>query len=425
MNQTLPHSPAAERAILGCLMLDGITAFERCGRLREEMLALDSHRRIFSVLRHLIENEHPVDIISIVAGLRKARQLDSVGGVAYLSDMTNGIPRNFDCAHHVETIIEKWKLRSGLKICERYAVQFQEEENSDQTLSLMQSEVFDAMQEMTDRDDPSVKAYTVREIDAALDYLASPMGMSYGNEELDKFTLGMQDGQVTVVGARSGVGKSSLVCQAVAANCRIGVPVDVFSLEMKRGDVLRRLWAIEAELPFVAIQRKQLSPDQRRTLRAAAYRVADWPLRIHDDGELTLGQISALARLSARRNGMRMMAVDYAQIVNAEGRDERARVSSVSRTLTKLAKKEGCHLMLLSQLRKVPAEMYSKHPHIGDLRETGQLENDAHNVLLLHRGWDDENSRISYDAEIIVPKQRNGETGAIGATFNSRSLTFD
>lgn len=421
----LPHSPHAEKAVLGCLILDGITAMERCHRLREDMLSLDSNRRIFRCLTRMIETGASIDYLSVSEELRKSHDLDSIGGLTIIADLGTDIPRNFDPSGHVETIIEKWKLRTGMLICDRYSSQFSEELPSDATLSMMQSDVFDAMQEMTDRDDPHVSAYTKAEIDEAMDYDSSSMGLSYGHAALDEFTQGMQDGEVTVLGARSGVGKSSEMCQAAAVNAKKGIPIELFSLEMKRRVILRRLWAIESGISFKLIQRKLLNEFERRAVRSAALRVAEWPLRIHDDGELTLGQIAALARLSARRNGMKLFIVDYAQIVNAEGRDERAKVTLVSRTLTKLAKSENIHLMLLSQLRKVPSEMYSKPPHVGDLRETGQLENDAHTIILAHRGWDDDSSRISFDAELIVPKQRNGATGAIQAKFNPHTLIFD
>jgi replicative DNA helicase len=215
------------------------------------------------------------------------------------------------------------------------------------------------------------------------------------------------------------------MCHAAYVNAVRGNGVDLFSLEMNRTKILWRLWAIDSGLPFNSIKRKLLNETERKRLRETAYRVAELPIRIYPDSEMTLGQIAAMARLSARRNGMKLFAVDYAQIVNAEGKDERMKVTAVSRTLTKLAKTEGVHLMLLSQLRKVPQEMYSKPPHVGDLRETGQLENDAHTVILAHRGWDDDASRISLDAELIVPKQRDGATGALKASFNPDSLIFD
>ena len=288
----------------------------------------------------------------------------------------------------------------------------------------MQADVFDAMQERTHQDDPHVAAYTVAELNDAMDYEASPMGMSYGHKTLDEFTMGMQPGEVTVLGARSGVGKSSEMCQAAHVNAKAGIPVDLFSLEMKRKVILPEAVGHRVRHTVPVDSEETSKPLRSQPGTGAALRIAEWPLRIHDDGELTLGQIAALARLSARRHGMKLFAVDYAQIVNTEGKDERTKVSSVSRTLTKLAKSENVHMMLLSQLRKIPAEQYGKPPHIGDLRETGQLENDAHTVILAHRGWDEESSYISFDAELIVPKQRNGATGAIKAKFDRDLLIF-
>lgn len=421
----LPQSEASERGVLGCLMLDGITALERCGRLREEMLSLSSHRVLYRVISRLLSEGASADYLAVTQELAKLRRLEDVGGLAYVMDLGSGLPRNFDPSEHVDRIIEKWKLRTGMHICDRYQSQFAEEEPADVTLSRMQAEVFDALQEMTAQDDPLVAAYTVRELEEAMDYDKDARGDSYGHAELDEFTNGRQPGEITVIGARSGVGKTSLLLQAAAADCREGKAFDLFSLEMARPKILRRLWAIESGISFKAIDRKKLNEFDRRIVRAAALRVAEWPLRIYDNASMTLNQIAGVLRLDARRNDVRGFGLDYVQICDADGKDSYTRCSNVSRTLTKIAKQEKVHGILLSQLKKVPQEMYGKPPHIGDLRETGQLENDAHIVALLHRGWDEAASAISYDAEIIVPKQRSGSTGAIMAKFNPNTLTFD
>lgn len=420
----LPQSEESERGVLGCLMLDGISALERCGRLREEMISLSSHRILYRVITGMLSDGVSIDYLAVTQELAKLRRLEDVGGLAYVMDLGSGLPRNFDPSEHVDRIIEKWKLRTGMHICERYSSQFAEQEPADATLSRMQAEVFDAMQELAAQDDPLVAAYTVRELNEALDYTKTSRGYSYGNRDLDEMTDGMQPGEVTVIGARSGVGKSSLVCQAIAANCREGISFDFFSLEMTRAQVLRRLWAIESGIPHIQIKRKWLNAQQQKDLRNAAYRVGEWPLRIYDNGELTLSQILGLARLDARRNDMRIMAVDYATKVQDEERDDRKRTSKVSQKLTNLAKKEGAHLMLLSQLRKPTNERAPAPPNVGDLRETGQLENDGHVIILAHRGWDEATSKVSLDAELIVPKQRNGDTGAIACRFDANSLTF-
>lgn len=419
-----PQSEDAEKSVLGCLSLDGIEAVEACSRLREEMFSLDAHRKIYRTLVALIEEGIEPNPIAIAERMGK-ESVASIGGSSYIFSLTEGLPRRLSVSGHVGMIIEKWKLRQGMRICERYNGQFSSEEKADVTLSLMQSEVFDAMQELSAQRDPRISALTVPALDTTLDYTRSAMGMSYGHGRLNDFTMGMQPGEVTVIGARSKVGKSSLMIQAAWCNAKNGVPVSLFSLEMDELTVQQRLWALESGLSFNSIRRKLLNLSEQRVLREAAYRVAETPIRIYADGDMTLSQIAATARLDARRNGMQMFAVDYAQIVNAEGNDEKTRVSSVSRTLTKVAKAERAHLMLLSQLRKMPLDQYNRPPHISDLAETRQMENDCHVCILAHRGWDEETSSISFEGELIIPAQRNGGTGAIQTRFNKHSLSFE
>ena len=420
----IPHDPRAENAVLGCLMIDGLEALERCQRLRPEMFYLSSNQTLYAVLVELAEEGKQPDYMLVAEALTRKRSLDSVGGITYLMDLGKDLPRRFDPQPHVDRIIEKWKLRRGMIICERYSSQFAAEEGADELLSQMQGDVFDAMQEKAQFCDPLVLTYSIATLDKFLNPTELEEGLEFGISRMDEVTGGMRPGEVTVVGARSGVGKSSLMCQVAAIHCKRGVPIDLFSLEMTKETLLHRLWSIESGVSFTKIHRQSCDLSERESVKAAALRVAEWPLRIHDDAELTLSHIASLARLSARRNAMQLFVVDYAQIVNADGKDERLRVAGVSRTLTKLAKSEKVHLMLLSQLRKVPAEQYSRAPHIADLRETGQLENDAHLVALLHRGWDEDSGSISNDAEILLPKQRNGVTGTIPAKFEPRNLTF-
>lgn len=423
----LPGSPVAEKAVLGCLILDGLASASYCLRLRPEMFQLDSHQRIYRVLEELTTDGIEPNYILVADALKRRSELDAVGGIPYIMDLGTLLPRHFDPSRHIDEIIETWKLRQGLTICDRYQSRFAALEPSDEILSAMQSDVFDAMQETNRHDDPLVAAYSAETV-AAFEAASTieKNGLTYGSAKLDAFSYGMQDGEVTVIGARSGVGKSSLLCQAVAANCANGVAVDVFSLEMSRKTMLHRLWSIVAQVPFFKIHRPICANIQdREYIKAAAAKVASWPLRIYDDGDMSLSHIISSARLSMRKNDCRILAVDYAQNVNAPGRDEREKVTAVSRTLTKLVKNTNTHLLLLSQLRKQDNQGGGRAPNIGDLRETGQLENDAHIVALLHRPWDEDAGSLKESGEFIIPKQRNGKTGTLEINFNSSTLTFE
>ena len=420
----------SEKAILGSILLSGDLAYQRCTRLRTEMLSLESHRRIYDVMVEILTTGSDVDYLILRHALEQKKWLEAVGGIGYISDLGSDLPRHFDPSAHIDIVIDAWKLRQVRRICQTISSRADDGvETAGELLNAMQAQVMDLLVEADSRDQPLVLHYSIPELNKLLQQAAFPptklVGMSYGIPKLDEFTDGMRNGQVTVVGARSGVGKSSIMLQAAHVNCRKGIPVHIFSLEMTKEQCLRRLWAIESGVPFNRVNKPALaSARELESIKVAAQRVAEWPLRIHDKAELDLNQMTALARVSIRRHGTKLFCIDYAQNVEADGRDERTKVARVSKTLTKLAKDEGAHMMLLSQLRKPPSEMYGKPPHVGDLRETGQIENDAHVILLLHRRWEEQCANVATDGEIIVPKQREGRTGAIQVTLDRGSLTF-
>ena len=252
------------------------------------------------------------------------------------------------------------------------------------------------------------------------------LGLPCGVRGVDLLTRGFQPGQMIIAGGRSGVGKSSLLVGATQAICESGVGVQLFSVEMSREEVLQRLTAAVSRVPFPRIRdAKWASSADIVAIREATERISKWPLWICDYSALSIEQLTAQARLSIRRHKVRFVGVDYVQLVSAQGKDERLRVSNVSRGLTRLAKSEQVAVMALSQLTRADRSARNQAPSMSDLRESGQLENDAHVVILLHRVWDEELSRLNSEGEIIVAKQRSGETGAIPAIYNRKTLLFE
>jgi replicative DNA helicase len=421
-----PYAEHAEKTVLGCIMRNGIPAMHQCLRLRPEHFYLPTHQDIFRSCQQILAQQNDIDVglVSSQLGYQLGTQ-----EWCYADALTDGMYRGFNPSPHVDAILEAWKRRQGLSLCSSYAAAFANgDQSSSEAFAELQNKLFAAMAQSTENDDPQVSAYS----DAAWDRFSerasgeAEPGLTYGIAPLDRFTNGLQPGQVTVVGARSGVGKSCLMKQAAAANLIKGIPVSLFSLEMSRDEILAGLWSIVSGVEYRKLIRPHLcTHSERDALAGAKDLVKGWPLRIYEDGGMDLNQIVAYAQMDVRRHGTQLVAVDYAQSVVAEGKDERMRVASVSRALTRMAKSERCSLLLLSQLRKVPHESYKNPPTVADLRETGQLENDAHAVILLHRGWDDENCRVSHDASVIVGKNRHGSPGALRARFNPASLTFE
>lgn len=424
----VPTSPESERVILGMLMLDGVEAMEKCLALRPYMFSVASNRELFQVIEQFASEGRSFDQVSLIDHLRQIKALERLGGQSWVFSLSEGLWRSYEPSRHVEIMLEKYRLKRGMEICEQYTSRFASEEDSSVTLGSMQAEVLEAIEGGFEEDEPLVAAYSDAAWDNFMDKAVSQelsTGLSYGVEVLDRWTWGMQPGEVTAIGARSGIGKSSVMKQAAAANCPSGIPVTLFSMEMKRETLLHGLWAIVSGVEYRKIRRPVLcSMAEREAVRAAKHKVSQWPLRIFDRSDTHIDQIVALARMNIRRFGTKLVIVDYAQNIEADGKDERTKVSSVSRKLTKMTKTEGNHLMLLSQLRKPANESTAKPPNVADLRETGQIENDAHIIVLLHRQWSDSTQSIGLTGDMIIPKNRDGQTGAMPIAFNPANLTF-
>lgn len=421
----VPVAEAGERVVLASLAEYGIDALEGCRNLRADMFYTSTHRTLFRAMCELLATGVTPEASAIADALRARGELDVIGGIAAVLDATDILNASKQVAHHSGAVVDAWKRRRGMALIESYSRRFAEEPSVDEVLAALQSEVFNVMQQKAKVEDPSLLAITVPILNRTLDYSKSAKGLSYGHCDLDAFTNGMQPGEVTIAGARSAVGKSALMIQAAYHNAKRGVGVSLFSLEMDERSVSERLWSLASKLPYEGIRRKLLDETQRKELERVALEMAEWPIRVYADGDISLAHIAATARMDARAHEMKLCIVDYAQIVNTEGNTIVDRVRDTSRHLTKLAKAEGIHLMLLSQLRKLSIEQYNRPPRIDDLAESRQLENDGHIVLLLHRGWNEEAGCLSENAELIVAKHRNGRPGTVRAKFNFTTASFD
>jgi replicative DNA helicase len=428
---SVPMVPQFERDLLGHCLAENSAFLEAQQVLASEDFGLSSHRVIFLAIGALLESGRPATLATLVQYLHERGVLDGIGGAAYIASLTEGISRSrFAVRSYANSIAEKARLRRFLQVIHRAS---EEGESASANLEDLLAGTEEALLEIRasgQNDNGGGLASALPELLGRMDRertrTSDLLGLPTGLESMDTLTRGFQPGEITVACARSGVGKSCLMCQAAAANCRRETPVLLFSLEMSRQQLLRRLLAEESAVPFPRIADPRWATESdMRSIDEAAGRIAKWPLHIVDDSTLSVEKLTAVARLAVRRDGVKLVAVDYCQIVSAQGRDERLRVAAVSRGLTRLAKDEGVPVLALSQLARADRSSPNRRPMMSDLRESSQLENDAHVIALLHREWDEEEGRLSSEGELIIAKQRSGETGALPIIFNRRSLTFE
>jgi replicative DNA helicase len=426
----LPSVPELERDLLGHCILENTSYLEAEQILSASDFANASHGVIYFAIGSMITSGRPVTLLTVIQHLRERRELQDVGGAAYVASLTEGIVLFGGVVRdYAARIAEKARLRRFIKV-----THWASEEGSSPGAQIedLVSNTEEALLDIRAASQSSgpnagsglaeLLARMHQERTRTSDLLGQPTGL----DSMDKLTRGFQPGEITVVGSRSGVGKSSLMCQAAAANCRKKTPVLLFSLEMSRQQLQRRLLAEDSGIPFPRIADPLWATDSDMAeIKRSAARINEWPLRIIDESGLSIEKLTAMARLAVRRDGVKLVTVDYCQIVNAQGRDERLRVAAVSRGLTRLAKDEGVPVLALSQLARPDRREPNRRPLMSDLRESSQLETDAHVIGLIHREWTEEEGRASAEGELIIAKHRSGETGTLPITFNRSFLTFE
>jgi len=243
------------------------------------------------------------------------------------------------------------------------------------------------------------------------------IGLSTGTACVDQATTGIWDGEFWVYAGRTGDGKTNLALQTVASNCREEKAVAMFSIEMSKESLLHRLWAGEGQVNFNHIRfPRRLTPDVRMRVERAMTEVSKWPLHIVEQGGIGLSRLTAKASLLIRRENVRLIVVDYIQLITTNGANERERISKISRTLASFAKDTGVPVIAISQLARPRDGNENFRPRIFNLKESGSIENDANVVLLIYRPVDDRKMKTGED-ELIIDKQRSGVTSIESVAF--------
>jgi replicative DNA helicase len=420
---TLPTNVEYERALLGHAMdrpewLDLVLS-----DCPSECFSLDSHRRIWNVLRSMRDRGTPVDIVTVQAELTKLSLLAAVGGAGYVSDLTTGLIKQ------ERSVTEKIRSLREMSARRQFIADVQiavtKAYDTSKPLEATAGELdIDLASSKTDRGKTVQRADGIAT--AALDELFDPppqaSPLSTGIWPLDQATKGgIRPGQYWVIGALPGRGKTSLARQAVLANTLRKVPTLVFSVEMTASQWIQQSAATIAKVKTERLYGKEkLWETERVAMREAAAAFAE-NLFIDESSPLQIGELVSRARLAIRRHGVRLIVVDYLQILGAPQKELRERAMFVSDSLRQLAKSEQVAVIALSQLAR-PRQI-NDVPTMTQLKESGDIEAHAHLVALLHLPVSDEGEPTGEDT-IVIAKQRMGRQGSIAVTYNRDFLTF-
>jgi replicative DNA helicase len=447
LERGLPASVEAERSILGAILLDNHAYNEAAEKLRAEDFSLDSHRRIYSRMAELIDGHRAVDIVTLAEELARRKEVEAVGGVAYLASLTEGLPRRPSIEEYVRIVKDKSLARQLIGICNTAITRAADQ--SDEALVVLDA-AESGLLEVSERGItrgfagiPEIVRDSFGTIDNLYAQQKEVTGLATHYTQFDKMTSGLQASDLIIIAARPSMGKTAWAINiAENAAVRDGKIVAVFSLEMSKESLLRRMLASQALVSMQKIQTGFIPKADRGKLMEALERLAESRIFIDDTPAIALSEMRAKARrLQRQQGGLDLIVIDYLQLMSASSFGVGARryenrtqeVSAISRGLKALAKELRVPVVALSQLSRASEQRGGdKKPMLSDLRESGSIEQDADVVAFIHRDSyynKDENGEEDPDsknkAEIIIAKQRNGPTGSVHLAYLGECTRFE
>jgi replicative DNA helicase len=434
LEKPLPNNLDAERSVLGAILLDNNALNAAIENLRAEDFFLDQHRRVFTQMIALGENQQAIDLITLSEELHRRGELEAAGGAPYLASLADGMPKVSNIEHYARIVKEKAVLRNLIHATHNIQQQaFEGEDGADAILDSAESSIFALAEDRVRAGLVPIKDI-VRDNFERLEKIfregKSITGVSSGYTELDKLTSGLQPSELIILAARPSQGKTALALN-LAENIAIRgqLPVAIFSLEMSKESLLQRLVASVAQIDAHKFRTGHLSREDWRRMTDALGTISSAPLWIDDAGSASVLEIGAKARRLKRDKGMSLLVVDYLQLITARGRfaSRQEEVASISRGLKGLAKELQIPVLVLSQLTRAP-EREERGPQLSDLRESGAIEQDADVVMFIYRPHFFKLGAAPEErdqAEILIAKQRNGPTDKVKFVFRSRLTRFE
>jgi replicative DNA helicase len=391
-----------------------------------------AHQTIFAAVLDLYGRGQPADAVTVAAELTRSGDLSRIGGPTYLHTLVASVPTAANAGYYAEIVRERAILRrlvaAGTRIVQ---LGYAAEGDVDAVVDRAQAEVYEVTDRRTSDDYQVLKGLmdgAFQEMEAIANRGGQLVGVPTGFAKLDQLTNGLHPGQLIVVAARPAIGKSTLGLDiARSASIKHGLTSCIFSLEMGRTEIVMRLLSAEVGIALHTMRSGGMGEADWQKMARKMGTISESPLFIDDSPNLTMMEIRAKCRRLKQRHDLRLIVVDYLQLMTSGKRVEsrQQEVAEFSRSLKLLAKELDIPVIAISQLNRGPEQRTDKRPVLSDLRESGSIEQDADMVILLHREdqYEKESPRAG-EADFIVAKHRNGPTSTIHVAFQGHYSRF-
>ncbi|MDP3804186.1 MAG: replicative DNA helicase [Candidatus Omnitrophota bacterium] len=433
IDRTPPQSIDAEMAVLGSMLLDREAIAQAVEMLEASHFYKEAHRKIFSAILKLFDENKGVDIITIIEELKKSGALDEAGGPAYVTMLSSNVPTAANFVHYAKIVKEKTIRRNLINAATQIiSDSYDLVQQTDRVVDKSEQLIFDVSSKRVEtrfsllRD---IIKSSIETIDNLYQRKENITGLATGFRDLDIKTAGLQKSDLIVIAGRPSMGKSALATCIVE---HVGVvekqPVAFFSLEMAKEQLVQRMLCSHARVDAHKVRTGFLSQADWPRLVSAAGKLSEAPIYIDDSPGITVLELRAKARRLKAQFDIKMIVLDYLQLMQGPARaDSRQQeISEISRSLKALARELNVPLIAISQLSRAVEQRSDHRPQLSDLRESGAIEQDADLVMLLLReeyyNPTDENKGV---AELIVAKQRNGPVGSMNLAFLGEYMRFE
>ncbi len=442
-NKIPPHSIDAEVAVIGSLMLDRQAISKVIEILTEESFYVERHRVIYKAIMLMFNENISVDLITLNDRLTKNGDLDNAGGPYYLSKINEQTPSSAHVEHHAYIVQEKFLKRKLIQVSgEILENGYDDTKDALEEIDIAESKIFEIAEKRFRKSYTHIKKLAhdtyniIEELQERQD--TGLTGIPSGFKDLDNLLGGFQNSDFIIIAGRPSMGKTALAL-SIARNTSLEYknPVAFFSIEMASSQLVIRLLSAEAKINQQNIRTGKLKSSDTHKIIQALGRLSDSPLYIDDSPMLSILELRAKCRRLKAEHGIKMVVVDYLQLVMAPKSESREReISIISQSMKQIAKELEIPVIALAQLNRAVESRTDKRPMLSDLRESGSIEQDADVVMFVHRPEHYGQQKFSDDrptegvAEIIVGKQRNGPTGIARIAFMKdfarfENLTYD
>ncbi len=436
IKRIMPNNQEAEEAVIGSMLLDREAVVLASEKLNEEDFYNSRYRILFSAIVELFREGRPADLVTLVDKLHEKNVPDDIGSVEFLSNIISAVPTSANIRYYADIVEQKSQLRALIRITENIANRcYQDSGNISELMEDTERSIFELIQGSASSEDfapiKEIALETLESIQSAAQNSGTVTGISTGFRDLDYRTAGLQPSDLILIAARPSMGKTAFALNIAEYVAMINhVPTAIFSLEMSKVQLAKRLVAMNSKVDSQHIRTGTLEDDEWAKVTESSIILGESSLYIDDTGSISINELRSKCRKLKLENGLGLIIIDYLQLMSGNSGNKnisrQQEISDISRSLKSLARELDCPVIALSQLSRKVEEREDKRPILSDLRESGAIEQDADVVMFLYRDeyYTKDSSTQKGVTEVIIGKQRNGPTCTVKLKWLAQYTKF-